>query len=102
MLILSLSHTLFFQCFLNFRSKLRESIIIGSRIMVSSLALIAEGNLYERHQGNGVITLAAFVDLGVCTIALRDELGCRAEVLLVFAIVKNGHDVFIIDMQPDI
>lgn len=94
------SSLIFAKRFFDFLGQTCENIIIGHRIIVCKLLLMHQRNVDERHQRNGMIALTTFVVGRIGIVALRNELGCIAIVLLIFW--SNHHFYFfVIDVQRD-
>ena len=93
-LLVFAKHTLDFAC------QTGENIIIYRRIIMRTLLLIEQSDVYQRHERYGMVGLATFVMPGIGIIALRDELGCRT-IELLFLAVDHHVDFFIVDVQSD-
>ncbi len=86
--------------FLDFGRQTGKNIIIGHGVVVSALFLIGQGYVDEGHQRDSMVALAALESLRIAIIALCNEFGCTAIVLLVLAI-DNDFDFLIVDVQSD-
>ena len=93
-LLVFAKHTLDFAC------QTGENIIIYRRIIMRTLLLIEQGNIYQRHKRYGMVALTTIVMPRIGIIALCDELGCST-IEFLFLAVNHHVDFFIVDMQSD-
>ena len=86
--------------FLNLAGQTGQNIIIYRRIIMRTLLLIEQSNVYQRHERYGMVSLVTLKPPGIGVIALCDELGCSTIEFLILAV--NSHvDFFIVDVQLD-
>ena len=90
----------FTERFLDLACQTGQNIIIDRRVVMRTLLLIEQSNVYQRHERNGMVGLTTTVMPGIGIIALGDELGCGT-IEFLFLAVDDHVDFFIVDVQSD-
>ena len=85
------------KCIFNLSSQSCKNIIIGRCIIMGSLFLIYQCDIYQRHQRNGMFTFASLICLSIGIVTLSDELSCGA-VKLLFITFDDNLDLFIVNV----
>ena len=90
----------FTEYFLNLACQTGQNIIIDRRVVMRTLLLIEQSNVYQRHERYGMVGLTTIIMPRIGIIALSDELGCST-IEFLFLAVDDHVDFFIVDVQSD-